>query len=117
MRNLAESYLGKKVKVVIDRPLGSKHPKHGFEYLVNYGFIPGTKAEDGEEVDAYVLGVNEPLKEFTGLAVAVIHRTNDSDDKVIVVPAAQRGITDDKIKKDTLFQEKYFKSIILKKEF
>ena len=50
------NYLGKEVVVKMDRPLGSKHPKHGFIYTVNYGFIPGTISGDGEELDAYVLG-------------------------------------------------------------
>ena len=60
----AKDYLKKIVKVKIDRPLGSKHPKHGFEYEVNYGFVPGTVSGDGEELDCYVLGVDEPLEEF-----------------------------------------------------
>lgn len=50
------SYLGKFVKVKIDRPLGSKHPKHNFIYPLNYGFIPNTIAGDGEEIDAYIIG-------------------------------------------------------------
>ena len=35
----AKDYLGKKVNVIIDRKLGSKHPKHNFIYPVNYGYI------------------------------------------------------------------------------
>jgi inorganic pyrophosphatase len=35
---LARRFLGTEVAVTIDRPLGSKHPKHGFSYEVNYGF-------------------------------------------------------------------------------
>ena len=52
----AEQYLGKDVSIIIDRPLGSKHPKHGFVYRVNYGYVPGTQSADGEELDAYYLG-------------------------------------------------------------
>ena len=52
-------FLGQKVNVVIDRPLGSKHPKHGFIYEVNYGYIPNTKSSDGEEQDVYVLGTDK----------------------------------------------------------
>ena len=48
----AKDYLNKNVQVVMDRPLGSKHPKHGFEYLTNYGYIPNTVSGDGEELDA-----------------------------------------------------------------
>ena len=82
-----ESYgfIGKNVSVRIDRPLNSKHPKHGFVYEANYGYVPNTVSGDGEELDAYVLGVNKPVQEFTGKCIAVIHRTNDDDDKLIIV--------------------------------
>jgi len=36
-------FLNKEVKVIIDRPLGSKHPKFAFEYPINYGYIPYKK--------------------------------------------------------------------------
>lgn len=58
----SNDYLNKDVLVKIDRKLGSKHPKHGFIYTLNYGYIPNTISGDGEELDAYVLGVYEPLK-------------------------------------------------------
>lgn len=51
-----EAYLGKLVKVKVDRSLGSKHPKHDFIYSLNYGFIPNTIAGDGEEIDVYIIG-------------------------------------------------------------
>ncbi len=81
-----EDYLNKTVNVKIDRPFGSKHPQYGFIYPVNYGFIPNTISGDGEELDCYILGVLEPLNEFTGKCIAIIHRINDDDDKLIVVP-------------------------------
>ena len=80
------NYLGQTVSVVMDRLLGSKHPKHGFIYPVNYGYIPNTISGDGEELDAYVLGVQESINKFTGKCIAIIHRTDDNDDKLIVVP-------------------------------
>lgn len=106
-------YLGKKVSVLIDRPLGSKHPKHGFVYEVNYGYVPNTISGDGEELDAYVLGVDEPLNSFEGICIAIIHRTNDDDDKLIVVP---EGIilSNEEIEKQTLFQEKWFEHVLIK---
>ena len=105
------NYIGKTVNVNIDRPLGSKHPKHGFIYPVNYGYVPHTISGDGEELDCYVLGVFEPIKNFSGKCIAVIHRTNDNDDKLIVVP---EGIdySDDAIKALTEFQERFFESKI-----
>jgi len=93
------------------RPLGSKHPKHGFIYPVNYGFIPGTVSGDGEELDAYVLGEHKPLETFTGKVVAIIHRTNDNDDKLVVM-ADGRNYTDEQIRALTEFQEQYFESVI-----
>lgn len=109
----ARDYLGSVVTVKMDRPLGSKHPKHGFIYEVNYGFIPNTISGDGEELDAYVLGVNEPLSTFSGKCVAVIHRTNDNDDKLVVVPDDQNP-TNEYIEQKTAFQEKWFKHTIIR---
>ena len=111
-----ESYdfIGKQVNVKIDRQLNSKHPKHGFIYEVNYGFIPNTISGDGEELDCYVLGVDEPLDTFEGECIAVIHRTNDDDDdKLIVVPKGQQ-FSDEEIRQLTNFQEQYFKSEIIR---
>ena len=114
MKDLYKQYLGNNVEVIMDRPLGSNHPKYGFRYEVNYGFIPNTKAPDGDEVDAYVLGVDKPLEKFSGKCIAVIHRLNDDDDKLVVVPESSKEMTDDEIIKLTLFQEKYFTSIIIR---
>ena len=104
-------YLNKIVTVKMDRPMGSKHPKHGFIYPVNYGYIPNTVSGDGEELDAYVLGEHQPLDRFTGRVVAIIHRTNDDDDKLVVM-ANGRNYSDDQIKALNEFQEKYFESVI-----
>lgn len=109
-----EIYLDKIVTVKVDRPLGSKHPKHGFIYPVNYGYIPNTISGDGEELDAYVLGEHEPLDEFKGRVVAIIHRLDDDDDKLVVMRDG-RNYTNDQIRALTQFQEKYFKSEIVRK--
>ena len=109
-----EEYLGKVVKVQMDRPLGSAHPKHGFIYPVNYGYIPNTVSGDGEELDAYLLGVFKPVEEFEGECIAIIHRTNDDDDKLVVAPVG-RDYSDDAIEALTEFQEQYFEHIILRK--
>ncbi len=114
MESSLEKYLGQKLKVIIDRPLGSRHPRFGFIYPVNYGYLPDTKAPDGEEIDAYVLGVQEPIKEFEGTVVAIIHRTDDNDDKLVVVSEGN-DLDEGEIRKLTDFQEKYFKSKIIKR--
>ena len=117
------SFLGQKVNVVIDRPLGSKHPQHGFIYEVNYGYIPNTKSPDGEEQDVYVLGIGKAVDKIIGVCIAVIHRTNDNDDK-LVVTSDGKDFSDEEISKAwptslveklVEFQEKYFKHVILRK--
>ncbi len=111
MNNL--EYLGKEVIVKIDRKMGSAHPKHGFIYPVNYGYIPNTVSGDGEELDAYVLGVFEPVDTFEGKCIAIIHRTNDDDDKLIVVPQG-KDYTNDAIEALVEFQEKFFEHKIIR---
>jgi inorganic pyrophosphatase len=111
---ISTDFLGKTVTVKIDRPLNSKHPKFDWPYELNYGFVPDTLSPDGEELDAYVIGVNGPVENFTGTCVAVIHRTNDNDDKLIVVSDDQKEIADEEIRKATHFQEQYFTSEILR---
>lgn len=111
---MVNNYLNKKIFIKIDRPLGSKHPKHGFIYPVNYGFVPNTVSGDGEELDAYLLGVFDPVNEFEGRCTAIIHRTNDNDDKLVIVPDGKE-YTDEQIDALVEFQEQYFKHIIIRK--
>ncbi len=104
--------LGKKVTVLMDRPMGTYHPKHkDMYYPVNYGYIPGIIGGDGEEQDAYVLGVNESLQEFTGVVIAIIHRLDDVEEKWVVVPE-DVTFTKEEILEQVKFQEQYFKSEI-----
>ena len=110
-----EKYLGKILKIKIDRPFGSKHPKHGFIYPVNYGFVPNTVSGDGEELDAYLLGVFNPIEEYEGECIAIIHRTNDNDDKLVIVPFG-KDYSNEAIDALTEFQEQFFEHIIIRKE-
>ena len=109
----AKDFLGKEVSIKIDRPLGSRHPKHGFMYMLNYGFIPNTLSGDGEELDAYLLGELEPVEESKGKVIAIIQRTNDDDDKLIVSKNGKE-YSDDAIRAMTEFQEQFFESIIIR---
>ena len=109
----AKNYLGKKVSIEIDRPLGTRHPKHGFMYMINYGFIPNTVSGDGEELDAYLVGEFEPVEKSSCKVIAIIHRINDDDDKLIVSKDG-KDYSDDAIRALTEFQEKYFESIIIR---
>ena len=100
------------VTVTVDRPLGSYHPEHpDLYYPINYGYIKGTLAPDGEEQDAYILGVDIPLSEFTGKVIAVIHREDDIEDKWVVAPDGM-AFTESQIRSLTHFQEQFFKITI-----
>jgi inorganic pyrophosphatase len=102
---LAQRYLGRQVRILVDRPLGSSHPLVGFRYGLNYGYVPGTRAPDGEELDAYLVGVEGPVEEFTGTGVAVIHRLDDDDDKLVVVPVGTT-VTEAELAAAVEFQER-----------
>jgi inorganic pyrophosphatase len=107
----ALDFLGRTVSVRIDRPLGSRHPQHGFLYLLNYGYVPGVLSADGEELDAYVLGVFEPVERFEGRCIAVIQRLDDDDDKLVLAPEGA-VYTDEQILALTEFQERFFKPVV-----
>lgn len=105
--------IGKTVTVVVDRPLGSRHPVYrDLYYPVNYGYIVGVMAADGEAQDAYVLGVSEPLVSFTGTVIAVIRRLNDVEDKWVVAPEGMT-FSKEEIIKQTHFQEQYFRTEVI----
>ena len=101
--------LGKTVKVIVDRPLGTYHPEHkDIYYSLNYGCVEGIIAADGEEQDAYILGVTEPIKEFSGKVIAIIHRFDDIEEKWIVAPEGSFFSKYD-ILQQVDFQERFFK--------
>jgi inorganic pyrophosphatase len=110
--------LGTRVRIVIDRPIGTKHPKYKSTiYPINCGFIPKTISGDGREVDVYVLGVSETLKPFTELEVdiiALIIRDDDAEDKLV---GSADGVpyTENEILSQLEFQEKFFKSRVIMK--
>lgn len=107
-------YLDKIVEVKNDRPIGSSHPDYPDHiYLVNYGYVPNTISGDGEELDCYVLGEYKPLKEYKGKCIAVIHRVDDDDDKLIIAPES-KSFTNSEIKLLTDFQEKFYTSEIIR---
>jgi len=114
-KNLIEpvDYLGTIVPITVDRPKGSVHPKYpDMIYSVNYGYdVLGILMPDDKRIDAYILGVDEPLETFTGRVAAVIHRRDDRDDKLIVVPDGM-SVTREDIRRETHFCEQYFDSVI-----
>ena len=103
-------YMGKSVHVVVDRPIGYHHGD--MVYPINYGYIPGWIAGDGEEQDAYILGVHEPIAEFDGQVIGAVRRKDDCEDKLVVAPVGtvyHQG----QIAEAVYFQEQYFCSRII----
>ena len=105
-----DDYMGKRVHVVVDRPIGHIHKS--MVYPINYGYIPGLIAGDGEEQDAYIIGVSQPVKEFEGIVVGAIIRKNDCEDKFVVAPAGA-VFHQGQIAELVHFQEQYFDIRIL----
>ncbi len=115
MNDYATRFLGHVVHITVDRKMGSSHPEHGFVYPVNYGYVENVFAPDNEELDAYILEIDTPINEFTGRCIAVLHRLDDNDDKLIIVPDGI-SLTDDQIMNQVNFQEQYFKTAILRRK-
>lgn len=104
--------LGQIVTVTVDRKMGTRHPKYpDLIYPVNYGYIQGIPAPDGEDQDAYILGVDEPVNVFTGKIIAIIHRKDDVEEKWVVVPREQTLSKEESWSKSS-FQEQYFDIVI-----
>jgi len=105
--------IGDIVTVTVDRPLGSYHPEYkDMYYPINYGYIEGIIAPDGEEQDAYILGVDEPVEKFTGKIIAVVHRADDVEEKWVVCPMV-KTFSKEEIAEKIHFQEQYFQSEII----
>ncbi len=105
--------IGSQVEVIVDRMMGTYHPKHpNIYYPINYGYIEGIMALDGEEQDAYIIGVDKPIKTFTGIVCAIIRRYNDIEEKWVVAPE-NSVFSKEEIAEMVKFQEQYFKSEIV----
>lgn len=113
MRPDLRDYIGKTVKVIIDRPLGSTHPRHSdIIYPINYGYLPATVSGDGMEIDAYVLGIATPITEFEGVVIGIVVRDDDNEDKLIVAPP-NKTFSSEQIQNAIDFQERFFASKIM----
>ena len=100
--------IGEIVTVIVDRPLGSYHPRAvDIYYPINYGYVENIIAGDGSEQDAYILGVDKAVSTFTGKIVAIIHRNNDVEDKWIVCPE-EMNFSEEEVRAATHFVEQFF---------
>ncbi len=110
---LVKSYLGKMVNIKIDRPIGYVHKKENYSltYPINYGYLPGVIGGDGEELDVYLLGVNEPVTEYTAKIIGIAHRENDVEDKLVAAPV-DLNFAKEEIERVIHFQEQYYKTTV-----
>lgn len=109
-RSRMQALLGMTVHVVIDRPIGYLHGD--ILYPVNYGYILGMEGGDGEEQDAYILGIDTPLTEFDGMVIGAVMRKNDCEDKLVVAPKGME-LHQGQIAEAVRFQEQYFDTCII----
>jgi inorganic pyrophosphatase len=108
-----ETFIGKKIHIEIDRPLGSVHPEHdNIWFCCNYGYVSGVLSKDGEELDAYLLGVFTPVSAYDGICIGIVKR-DDGDDKLVVVPEGV-DYTDEQILALTEFIERFHDSYLVR---
>ena len=70
-------------KGVIDRPKGSAHPKYPtFIYPLDYGFLEGTKASDGNEIDVWMGSLAS--KKATAILCTVDMVKHDTEIKILI---------------------------------
>lgn len=110
---LVEGYLGKIATIGIDRPIGYVHHKgqKTLVYPINYGYIPDVLGGDGEELDVFLLGVNEPVTSFTGRIIGIVYRADDVEDKLVMAPDGFE-FSASEIARAVYFQEKYYQTTI-----
>lgn len=110
------AYLGRHVLVTVDRPAGSRHPRHpDLVYPMNYGFLPGTISGDGMAIDVYVLGIDAPVDLIECVVIAVAVRADDAEDKLVAAPTGH-SYSAAQIAEAVQFQERYFDSRIVLSE-
>ena len=112
-RELVRSYLGKTVRIWIDRPMGFIHRKETktLVYPINYGYSPDVLGGDGEELDVYLMDVDEPVEQFTGQIIGIVYRRDDVEDKLIMAPVGTTH-TVEEIAEAIRFQEKYYDTYV-----
>ena len=112
-KQLVRSYMGKTVEIKIDRPIGYVHHKKDYSliYPINYGCIPGVLGGDDEELDVYLLGVDEAVEEYRAKIIGIVHRENDVEDKLVAAPEGM-DFSKEEIEKGIMFQEQYYDTYV-----
>lgn len=101
------------IQVTIDRPIGFIDD-FGNRYPINYGYVKGVIAGYNEEQDAYVISnqVSTPIKNFTGVKIAVVKRADDVEEKWVISSPGEQ-FTRAQIAEKIAFIEKYFDTMIV----
>ena len=109
-KELARRYFGKTVTVKIDRPIGyvQKTSRGTVTYPVNCGYLPDVCGRDGKEMTVYLLGVDEPVAEYTARIIGIVYRDKDRADKLVAAP---EGVVlhQGQIAEAIAFREKHFR--------
>ena len=75
-KRLERSFLGKTVRIGIDRPIGYVHHKEKYDliYPINYGYIPDIIGGDGEEMTPALIRRMENNGENAARAIALYEK-------------------------------------------
>jgi len=112
MRTNLKSYLGRRVKVIINHQLGTHDiQEHNIWYPVNYGHIADAR-EDGVKPEVYLLGIYEPVSEASGIVIGLVLRIDGNEDKLVVAPEG-RSYTVEQVQAMVAFQERFFTSRVV----
>lgn len=111
-----ESFFGKEIDVVVDRMMGTAHPNYPQNiYPINYGYVDGILAPDGDFQDVYILGEDKPVTTFHGKIIAIVKRDNDVEEKWVAAPNG-KTFSREQIAEKIDFMERYHKSHICMNE-
>lgn len=70
-------------QVIVDRPRGSRHPRyHDISYPLDYGYLQGTHAGDGDGIDIWSGSAAE--RHVTAVIVTVDLEKRDTEIKILL---------------------------------
>ena len=103
LENLLETH-----KLVIDRPIGTQHPRHPeLIYPLAYGYVEGTTAGDGDGIDIWIGSLGE--RPLTGILCTFDTVKHDAEIKLMV------GCTEEDIKTILCFYNKFMRMLYIPK--
>ncbi len=94
--------LGKFVRVQVTAPIHSVDEATGFTYQLNYGEIRLVTSRSKSTLNAFVMGIDRPIRVFDGVVIASLYK--DGKATYVVAPKSRKYIIHD-VKKATAFFE------------